>query len=53
MIKGLTALQFNASWNYAYIIQCGGWGCETIIKTVYKHELKERELEMNQKANDY
>ncbi len=35
----------------AYIMQRGGWGSDTVLKTVYRHALKEKEKNMTAKAN--
>lgn len=37
----------------AYIMQRGGWGSDAVLKTVYRHALEDKEIEMNKKANDY
>lgn len=37
----------------AYIMQRGGWGNDGVLKSVYRHALRQKEKEMNQKANDY
>lgn len=37
----------------AYIMQRGGWGSDTVLKSVYRHAMNDRQKEMNEKANDY
>lgn len=37
----------------AYIMQRGGWGSDTVLKTIYRHALEEKEKEMYGKANKY
>ena len=37
----------------AYIMQRGGWGNDGVLKNVYRHALSDKEIEMNDKANDY
>lgn len=37
----------------AYIMQRGGWKSDTVLKSVYRHSLSDKEKEMNNKANKY
>ena len=36
-----------------YIMQRGGWGNDTVLKTVYRHAMKEEEKKNFDKANEY
>lgn len=37
----------------AYIMERGGWGNDTVLKSVYRHVMKEEAKNMNDKANAY
>ncbi len=37
----------------SYIMQRGGWGNDGTLKSIYRHALKDKTDEMNQRANDY
>lgn len=37
----------------AYIMKRGGWGNDTVLKSVYRHVLEEETKNMNAKTNDY
>ncbi|MGI6068927.1 MAG: site-specific integrase [Blautia sp.] len=37
----------------SYIMERGGWGNDGVLKSVYRHVLEEKEMEMNNKANEY
>ena len=37
----------------AYIMQRGGWGNDRVLKEVYRHALKDKVSEMDDKANNY
>lgn len=37
----------------AYIMQRGGWGSDAVLKTVYRHALKEAERDMTDRANKH
>lgn len=37
----------------AYILQTGGWKTDHVMKSVYRHALKDREDEMNKKAVEH
>ena len=37
----------------AYIMQRGGWGNDTVLKTVYRHTLEDKSKEMNAIANNH
>ena len=37
----------------AYIMQRGGWGNDRVLKEVYRHTLKDKVSEMDDKANNY
>lgn len=37
----------------AYIMQRGGWGSDAVLKTVYRHALSDKELQMNDIANNH
>lgn len=37
----------------AYIMQRGGWSSDTVLKSVYRHAMNDRQKEMNQKTNSH
>lgn len=37
----------------AYIMQRGGWNTDTVLKSVYRHSMDDRQREMNDKANRF
>lgn len=37
----------------SYIMERGGWGNDTVLKTIYRHTLEEKEKEMNRIANEH
>ena len=37
----------------AYIMQRGGWGSDTVLKSVYRHVLEDKTEQMNKIANGY
>lgn len=37
----------------AYIMQRGGWGSDTVLKSVYRHAMEDKEKAMNDKINSY
>lgn len=37
----------------AYIMQRGGWNTDTVLKSVYRHSMTDRQKEMNDKANRF
>jgi integrase len=37
----------------SYIMQRGGWGNDSVLKTVYRHAMHDRMQEMSQKANEH
>lgn len=37
----------------SYIMQRGGWGNDSVLKTVYRHTMSDKMKEMNQKANEH
>lgn len=36
-----------------YIMRRGGWGNDSVLKSIYRHAMEEQEVAMNKKANDY
>lgn len=36
-----------------YIMQRGGWNTDTVLKSVYRHTMTDRQKEMNNKANSF
>lgn len=37
----------------AYIMQRGGWGNDSVLKSVYRHAMEQEQNSMNEKANKY
>lgn len=37
----------------AYIMQRGGWGSDTVLKSVYRHAMNDRQKDMSQLANNH